>query len=42
MSVMDDDIGMLFDESPALRLMRSRFGAFVTGFLYKTFKTWNI
>ncbi|MBT5908360.1 MAG: DUF3375 family protein [Opitutae bacterium] len=39
---MDDDIGMLFDESPAVRLMRSRLGAFVAGFLFKTFKAWNV
>jgi hypothetical protein len=41
-SVMDDDIKFLFEESPAVRLMRSRLGSFVAGFLFKTFKTWNV
>lgn len=39
---MDDDVGFLFEESPAVRLMRSRLGSFVAGFFLKTFKAWNV
>jgi len=31
----------LFEESPALRLMRGRLGSFVVGFFFKTFKKWG-
>ena len=38
---MDEDFLHLFDESPALRLMRGRLGSFVAGFFFKTFKHWG-
>ena len=31
----------MFEESPALRLMRGRLGSFVVGFFFKTFKKWG-
>ena len=31
----------MFEESPALRLMRGRLGFFVVGFFFKTFKKWG-
>lgn len=31
----------MFEESPALRLMRGRLGSFVVGFFFKTFKKWE-
>jgi len=39
---MDEDFLHLFDESPALRLMRGRLGSFVAGFFFKTFKHWGV
>ena len=39
---MDEDFLHLFDESPALRLMRGRLGSFVVGFFFKTFKNWGV
>ena len=39
---MDEDFLHLFDESPALRLMRGRLGSFVVGFFFKTFKKWGV
>ena len=39
---MDEDFLHLFDESPALRLMRGRLGSFVVGFFFKTFKSWGV
>ena len=38
---MDEDFLHLFEESPALRLMRGRLGSFVVGFFFKTFKKWG-
>lgn len=39
--MMDEDFLHLFEESPALRLMRGRLGSFVVGFFFKTFKKWG-
>ncbi len=39
---MDEEFLHLFEESPALRLMRGRLGSFVTGFFFKTFKKWGV
>jgi hypothetical protein len=39
---MDEDFLHLFEESPALRLMRGRLGSFVVGFFLKTFKHWGV
>lgn len=39
---MDEEILHLFEESPALRLMRGRLGSFVAGFFFKTFKKWGV
>ena len=39
---MDEDFLHLFEESPALRLMRGRLGSFVVGFFFKTFKKWGV
>ena len=40
--VMDEEFLHLFEESPALRLMRGRLGSFVVGFFTKTFKKWGV
>ena len=39
---MDEEFLHLFEESPALRLMRGRLGSFVAGFFFKTFKKWGV
>jgi hypothetical protein len=39
---MDEEFLHLFEESPALRLMRGRLGSFVVGFFFKTFKKWGV
>ena len=39
---MDEEFLHLFEESPALRLMRGRLGSFVVGFFLKTFKHWGV
>jgi hypothetical protein len=39
---MDEEFLHLFEESPALRLMRGRLGSFVVGFFMKTFKHWGV
>ena len=39
---MDEEFLHLFEESPALRLMRGRLGSFVGGFFLKTFKQWGV
>lgn len=39
--MMDEEFLHLFEESPALRLMRGRLGSFVVGFFFKTFKKWG-
>ncbi len=39
---MDEEFLHLFEESPALRLMRGRLGSFVVGFFTKTFKKWGV
>ena len=40
--MMDEEFLHLFEESPALRLMRGRLGSFVVGFFFKTFKKWGV
>jgi len=35
---MDEDFLHLFEESPALRLMRGRLGSFVVGFFLQNFQ----
>ena len=39
---MDEEFLHLFEESPALRLMRGRLGSFVVSFFFKTFKKWGV
>ena len=39
---MDEEFLHIFEESPALRLMRGRLGSFVAGFFFKTFKKWGV
>ena len=40
--IMDEEFLHLFEESPALRLMRGRLGSFVVGFFLQTFKQWGV